>query len=214
MLMYYIEPNCTDRATLVAEPGCSPVHIKMTKDDDDFQLYPCFNGLPSESLEDYTLEVEPLVAGSKDDEKKAECRCVFSSFFFCKTKERDKRVPSPGDIVFFDERLVPYMVYFTGYGSHKDQFRVVRFFENHHTRENGGWECRECCRLEVIDALLCTDNVTAIAPDSFRIHRGTHCVWDLDPGCRVRLRVGLAMTQVLIHHHDFYAFTLWDKWEL
>ena len=42
----------------------------MTKDSDDFQLYPCFNGLPSESLEDYTFEVEALVAGSKDDEKK------------------------------------------------------------------------------------------------------------------------------------------------
>ena len=38
----------------------------MTKDEDDFQLYPCFNGLPSESLEDYTFEVEALVAGSKD----------------------------------------------------------------------------------------------------------------------------------------------------
>ena len=42
----------------------------MPKDDDDFQLYPCFNGLPSESLDDYTFEVEALVAGSKDDEKK------------------------------------------------------------------------------------------------------------------------------------------------
>ena len=42
----------------------------MTKDDDEFQLYPCFNGLPSESLDDYTFEVEALVAGSKDDEKK------------------------------------------------------------------------------------------------------------------------------------------------
>ena len=42
----------------------------MPKDDDEFQLYPCFNGLPSESLDDYTFEVEPLVAGSKDDEKK------------------------------------------------------------------------------------------------------------------------------------------------
>ena len=41
----------------------------MTKDDDDFQLCPCFNGLPSETLEDYTFEVEALVAGSKDDEK-------------------------------------------------------------------------------------------------------------------------------------------------
>ena len=44
--------------------------LTMTKDDDDFQLYPCFNGLPSESLDDYTFEVEALVAGSKDDEKK------------------------------------------------------------------------------------------------------------------------------------------------
>ena len=42
----------------------------MPKDDDEFQLYPFFNGLPSESLDDYTYEVEALVAGSKDDEKK------------------------------------------------------------------------------------------------------------------------------------------------
>ena len=40
------------------------------KDDDDFQLYPCFNGLPSESLDEYAFEVEALVAGTKDDEKK------------------------------------------------------------------------------------------------------------------------------------------------
>ena len=50
--------------------GCSPVHIKTAKIDDDFQFYPCFNGLPSENLEDYTFEVEALAAGSKDDEKK------------------------------------------------------------------------------------------------------------------------------------------------
>ena len=42
----------------------------MAKVGDDFQLYPCFNGLPSESLEDYSFEVEALVAGSKDDEEK------------------------------------------------------------------------------------------------------------------------------------------------
>ena len=42
----------------------------MTKDDDEFQVYPYFNGLPSESLDDCTFEVEALVAGSKDDEKK------------------------------------------------------------------------------------------------------------------------------------------------
>ena len=42
----------------------------MAKDDDEFQLYPCFNGLPSECLDDCTLEVDALVAGSKDDEKK------------------------------------------------------------------------------------------------------------------------------------------------
>ena len=42
----------------------------MAKVDDDFQLHPCFNRLPSESLEDYSFEVEALVAGSKDDEKK------------------------------------------------------------------------------------------------------------------------------------------------
>ena len=41
----------------------------MAKVDDDFQLYLCFNGLPSESLEDYAFEAEALVAGSKDDEK-------------------------------------------------------------------------------------------------------------------------------------------------
>ena len=42
----------------------------MPKDDDDFQLYPCFKGLPSESLIDYTFEVEASVAGSKDEKKK------------------------------------------------------------------------------------------------------------------------------------------------
>ena len=31
---------------------------------------PCFNGLPSESPDDYTFEVEALVAGFKDDKKK------------------------------------------------------------------------------------------------------------------------------------------------
>ena len=41
----------------------------MAKVDDDFQLYPCFNGLSSESLEDYSFEFVALVAGSKDDEK-------------------------------------------------------------------------------------------------------------------------------------------------
>ena len=42
----------------------------MPRDDDDFQLYHCFNGLPCESLDDYAFEVEALVAGSKDDVKK------------------------------------------------------------------------------------------------------------------------------------------------
>ena len=44
-------------------------HQEMPKDDDDFQLYPCFNGLPSGSLDDYTFEVEALVAGSKGEKK-------------------------------------------------------------------------------------------------------------------------------------------------
>ena len=65
-----IEPNCTDRATLVAEQVAVWFTSKMAKVDDDFQLYPCFNVLPSESLEEYSFEVEALVAGSKDDEKK------------------------------------------------------------------------------------------------------------------------------------------------
>ena len=43
---------------------------EMPKDDGDFHLYPCVNGLTSESLDDYAFEVEALVAGSKDDEKK------------------------------------------------------------------------------------------------------------------------------------------------
>ena len=66
----FIEPNCTDRATLVAEQFGVRFTSKMAKVVVDFQLYPCFNGLPSKSLEDYTFEVEALVAGSKDDEKK------------------------------------------------------------------------------------------------------------------------------------------------
>ena len=36
----------------------------------DVQLYPFFNGLPSESLDDYIFEVEALAARYKDDEKK------------------------------------------------------------------------------------------------------------------------------------------------
>ena len=39
------------------------------KDGDDFQLYPCFKGLSSGGLDDHALEVEALVAGSKDEEK-------------------------------------------------------------------------------------------------------------------------------------------------
>ena len=42
----------------------------MPKNDNDFQWYPCFNGLPSESLDHYSFEVEALVARSKDDERK------------------------------------------------------------------------------------------------------------------------------------------------
>ena len=42
----------------------------LPKDDDDFQLYPCFNGLPSESIDDCTFEVEASVARTKDEEKK------------------------------------------------------------------------------------------------------------------------------------------------
>ena len=95
----------------------------------------------------------------------------------CKTKERDKRVHSTCDIVFFDERPKPCMVYLVGYGGYKDQIRVVRFFKNHHKKTNERWECTRCYRLEVGDALLCTDHVTAIAPDSFCIHRGSHCVF-------------------------------------
>ena len=42
----------------------------MPKDDDEFQLYPCFNNLSCESMDDYTFVVEALVAGSRNDEKK------------------------------------------------------------------------------------------------------------------------------------------------
>ena len=70
MWLFQIEPNCTDRATLVAELVAVWFTSKMAKVDDDFQLYPCFKGLPCESLEDYSFEVEALVAGSKDDKKK------------------------------------------------------------------------------------------------------------------------------------------------
>ena len=38
----------------------------MPKDDDDFRLYLYFNGVLSESLDDYTSEVE-AVAGSEDE---------------------------------------------------------------------------------------------------------------------------------------------------
>ena len=42
----------------------------MPEDDEEFQLFPVFNDLHSESLDDYIFEVEALVARSKDDEKK------------------------------------------------------------------------------------------------------------------------------------------------
>ena len=70
ILKYVNEPNCTDRATLVAEQVAVQFTSKMVQNDDDFHLYPYFDGLPTESLEDCTFEVEALVAGSKDDEKK------------------------------------------------------------------------------------------------------------------------------------------------
>ena len=56
-LEVFNEPNSTDRATMVAEQVAVRFTSKMPKDDDDFQLYPCFNSFP-------------LIAGSKDDEKK------------------------------------------------------------------------------------------------------------------------------------------------
>ena len=45
-------------------------HQELPKDDDDFQLYPTFNGLPSESLDDCAFAVEAFVAKPKGDEKK------------------------------------------------------------------------------------------------------------------------------------------------
>ena len=77
--MYFMELNCTDRATLVAEQIAIRFTSKMANIDDDFQLHPCFNGLPSESLDDHTFEVEALVAGSKDDEEEADGTSIGSS---------------------------------------------------------------------------------------------------------------------------------------
>ena len=37
--------------------------------EDDFSLYPVFNGLPGESLEDYIFDVDSLVAGTKKEDK-------------------------------------------------------------------------------------------------------------------------------------------------
>ena len=42
----------------------------MPENDDDFQLYPCFDSLPSECLDENTFEVRALIAGSRDHEKK------------------------------------------------------------------------------------------------------------------------------------------------
>ena len=41
----------------------------MNNRDDDFSLYPFFNGLPGESLEDYEFEVDSLVAGTKKEDR-------------------------------------------------------------------------------------------------------------------------------------------------
>ena len=65
----FIERNYTDRTTQVAEQVAVRFTSRNPKDADDFQLYPRFNGLPSETLDDYTFEVEVWVAGSKDEKK-------------------------------------------------------------------------------------------------------------------------------------------------
>ena len=69
------------------------------------------------------------------------------------------------------------------------QIRVVRFFtyvkmEGGHARDATDWRW--------------------VMPSCLRVS-GWDSNWDLDPGCRVRLRFAMAMTQVLIHRRDFDA---------
>ena len=42
----------------------------MSRDDDVLPLYPVFNGVQQENLDDFTFHVEALVAGTKPDEQK------------------------------------------------------------------------------------------------------------------------------------------------
>ena len=66
--MFFIFVNLAQGGSNADFVSCA--HQNAAKDGNDFQLYPCFNGLPSESLDEYAFEVEALVAGTKDDEKK------------------------------------------------------------------------------------------------------------------------------------------------
>ena len=43
---------CADRATLVAEQFVTGSHQEMPNDDDNFQLYPWFDGLPTDSVDE------------------------------------------------------------------------------------------------------------------------------------------------------------------
>ena len=69
-MKYSIEPNGTDRATLVAEQVTVPFTSKRRKTVTIPSCTLVSRYLPSKSLNDNTFEVEAMVAGSKDDEKK------------------------------------------------------------------------------------------------------------------------------------------------
>ena len=62
-------PNCTDRSKLEAEHVANVSSQECQTKRRCCQLYTSYHGLPSESLDGYTCEVEALVTGSKDDEK-------------------------------------------------------------------------------------------------------------------------------------------------
>ena len=64
-----VEPKLHQSCHIGSGAGCDQFTSRNAPNDENFELYPVFNGLHSESLDDKIFEVDALVAGSKDDEE-------------------------------------------------------------------------------------------------------------------------------------------------
>ena len=133
-------------------------------------------------------------------------------------EELDKQTPTYGDIcVYIGEEPWHILVFLASYSDCENRVRVARLFENIKTRETGRWVSNTWrYKLEVGVALLCADDVTAAAPDSFLavcVMAGISIGIGI-PIVVVRLRVGTTLTPVLIHRHALDVFTLWSKFYL